>query len=255
MKRIIAILMAFCLIIPIMAAAADAADYKQLTDEKLIQLYADVAQELRGRGKYPYVELKTGASGDEAANIQRRLAELGYFTKDPTGNYDNATATAMKAFEKASNLKQDGIASVSDQELLFSKKAVTKPTPSPKPTKKPTPTPKPTPSPDPRKAYEKFNFENVARYPDEYKGTKVKITGTVIQVLGDRKEGFEMRVATRSWYNDVVYIYTLGNHPANILEDDKVTFYCTMDGNYTYESTTGQSITLPLAKCDFYVIK
>lgn len=261
MKKMAALVIVLCLFMPILSAATESFGYKQLSDDKLIQLYADVAQELRDRGKYLYVELKSGANGDEVSNIQRRLAELGYYSKDLTGKFDTSTANALKAFEKASKLKQDGIASVSDQELLFNQKAVSKPTPTPKPTKKPTPTPKPTkrptpkPSADPRKEYKKFDFESVARYPDEYKGQKVKITGSVVQVLGDRKNGFEMRVATRGRYDNIVYIYTLGNHPANILEDDKITFYCTMAGDYTYESTMGASITLPLVQCDFYEMK
>lgn len=255
MKKFLVLALVIVMVLPVTGVAAVNAGYKQLNDDALLELFAFITQELRTRGKYPYVELKSGASGDEVANIQRRLADLGYYGKEPTGQYDAATSAALKAFEKASNLKQDGIAAVSDQELLFSKEAVSKPTPTPNPTKKPTPTPKPTPSPDPRKAYKTINFKNVARYPDENKGLKVKITGTVIQVLGDRKAGFEMRVATRGRYSDIVYIFTLGNHPANILEDDKVTFYCTMAGNYTYESTMGQSITLPLASCDFYEVK
>lgn len=193
MKKMAALVIVLCLFMPILSVATESFGYKQLSDDKLIQLYADVAQELRDRGKYLYVELKSGANGDEVSNIQRRLAELGYYSKDPTGKFDTSTANALKAFEKASKLKQDGIASVSDQELLFNQKAVSKPTPTPKPTKKPTPTPKPTkrptpkPSADPRKEYKKFDFESVARYPDEYKGQKVKITGSVVQVLGDKK--------------------------------------------------------------------
>lgn len=239
-------------------------DLTQFSDNQLLQFYEDVAYELRVRGKFPYVELKNGATGDEVANIQRRLAELGYYALDPTAKFDGATAAALKAFEKASRLKSDGIASVADQEALFSAKAISKPTPTPKPTKKPTPTPKPTrkptpkptkkptPTPDPRKAYEKFDFNTAARYPSEYKGTKVKIVGRVLQVLGDRTNGFDLRVATKGRYDNVVYIVTKGGHSANILEDDKITFYCNMMGDYTYKSTMGQSITLPLAEAVMY---
>ena len=251
MKRFLSLLLFLVMVLSISGAAAINAGYKQLDDAALLELYAFISQELRNRGKYPYVELKSGATGDEVTRIQKRLIELGYSVKDATGRFDNATIAAMKAFEKASNLAQDGFAAISDQELLFSKNAVLKPTPTPKPTKKPTLTPKP----DPRRAYKTFNFDNVARYPDENIGLKVKITGIVVQVLGDRKAGFEMRVATRGRYDNIVYIITLGDHPANILEDDKITFYCAMAGNYTYESTMGQSITLPLARCDSYEIK
>lgn len=255
-KKLFVLLMILVMVLPYVGVAAINTSYKnwakELDDDGLLEFYTFIAQELRNRGKYPYVELKSGASGDEVTSIQKRLVELGYSNKDATGKFDKITIAAMKAFEKASNLVQDGVAAISDQQLLFSKNAVSKPTPTPKPTKKPTPTPKPTRTPDPRKAYNTFNFDNAARYPDENIGSKVKIIGTVVQVLGDRKDGFQMRVATRGRYDNIVYIVTLGNHSANILENDKITFYCTMAGDYTYESTMGASITLPLAVCDFH---
>lgn len=258
MKRLAAVFLALLILIPSVYAQTD---IKGLTDADLLKLHEATVQELHDRGKYPFVELKNGATGDEVARLQRRLAELGYYTKDATGKFDSQTAAALKAFEKASKLKSDGVASVSDQELLFSKRAASKPTPTPKPTKKPTPkptkkpTPKPTKTPDPRRAYGKFDYTSVARYPSEYKGTKVKIVGRVIQVLGDRTSGFDLRVATRGSYGNVVYITTKGGHAANILEKDRITFYCVMQGDYTYRSTMGQSITLPLAKADFYDTK
>ncbi len=245
MKKAVVVLLVIILLIPFLAFAAQP-DISTMSDEELLKLYTNVTQALRDRGKYPYVELKSGASGDEVAHLQRRLSELGYYTKDPTGKFDKNTIAAMKAYQKTSGVKQTGIASVSDQENLFSTQAVAKPTPSPKPT------PKPTPSPDPGKAYGKFNYDKAARTPTEYIGTKVKIIGRVLQVLGDRNEGFEMRVATKGRYDNIVYVFTMGNHDENILEDDKITFYCEMMGDHTYESLLGQSITLPLAKVDFY---
>ena len=44
----------------------------------------------------------------------------------------------------------------------------------------------------------------------------------------------------------------MGGHAENILEKDQITFYCVMKGDYTYKSTMGQSITLPLAQADMY---
>ena len=274
MKKTLSVLLVFMILLPLSVLGENEntsipifpskSDLTQFSDNQLLQLYEDVATTLRNRGKFPYVVLKSGATGDEVANMQRRLAELGYYTKDPTAKFDAATTAALKAFEKASGLKSDGVAAVADQEALYSAKAISKPTPTPKPTKKPTPTPKPTkkptpkptkkptPTPDPRKAYDKFDFNTAARYPSEYRGTKVKIVGKVLQVLGDRSSGFDLRVATKGRYDNVVYIITKGGHSANILEDDKITFYCNMMGDYTYESTMGQSITLPLAEAVMY---
>lgn len=234
MKRITALALILLLLLPIMVSAA--VDLDSLTNDELLSLYNNTVEKLKQRSIYPYIELKSGASGDEVANLQRRLVELGYLKKEPTGKFDSTTVAALKAFEKAHSLKQDGIASVDDQKLVFDPMAIAKP----------------VPTPDISKTYGKFDFNQVARYPDENKGKKLKVIGRVIQVLGDRKGGFELRVATKGRYDNIIYIYTLGNHSANILEGDRITFYCVMEGDYTYESTLGQSITLPLARADSY---
>lgn len=256
MKKLISLVLVFLLLTaPSLAATVD---FLSFSNEDLLKLYDETVKELRIRGAYPYVELKLNDKSDEVTNLQRRLKDLGYFTKDPTGKYDSKTVDAMKAYEKATGQKIDGIASVSEQTQIFSENALAKPTPTPKPTRKPTPiptakpTPKPTNTPNPRKAYGKFNFDQAARYPDSNIGEKVKIAGRVLQVLGDRKSGFEMRVATKGRYSDIVYLATKGGHSANILEDDSINFYCTLAGDYTYKSTMGQSITLPFAFVDFY---
>lgn len=55
-----------------------------------------------------------------------------------------------------------------------------------------------------------------------------------------------MRIATRGNYDDVVYVtYFRGEGESRILEDDRVTVYGKCEGLYTYESTTGKSVTLP----------
>lgn len=111
---------------------------------------------------------------------------------------------------------------------------------------------KPTNTPDPRKNYKTIEYKKVARDPDTYKGTKAKLNGKVVQVMGDRKNGFELRVATKDDYDDIFYIITSGNHALNILENDIIDFYCTLGGDVTYKTVLGGSITLPLAFADFY---
>ena len=57
-------------------------------------------------------------------SMQNRLKELGYFSGDATGNYYNATKTAVAAFEKACGNTVDGkTASVSMLQTLFSDSA------------------------------------------------------------------------------------------------------------------------------------
>ena len=70
---------------------------------------------------------RKGDSGNDVVALQTRLAELGYYTKAVVDNFGNGTNSAMRAFEKANGLKADGIASASDQKLLFSDQAVANP--------------------------------------------------------------------------------------------------------------------------------
>ena len=53
--------------------------------------------------------LKLGMQGEDVRAIQVKLKELGYFTKEPTVNYDNDTYAAVKAFQTTSKIKSDGI--------------------------------------------------------------------------------------------------------------------------------------------------
>jgi len=53
--------------------------------------------------------LKLGMQGEDVRAIQVKLKELGYFTKEPTVNYDNDTYTAVKAFQDKGKIGVDGI--------------------------------------------------------------------------------------------------------------------------------------------------
>lgn len=230
-------------------AVAQSVDISGLDAEQLLELRETVNLRLRELGAYPYLEISKNEKSDEVLNLQKRLIELNYFTGEPSGKYDDATVKAYKAFEKASGMKQNGVASIEEQTLLFSDDAVAKPTPTPKPT------PKPTPTPDPRKAYGSFNFTDVSRYPEKHMDEMVKITGTVVQVLGTRTSGYELRVATKGRYDNIVYILLFDDPGFGILEDDKITAYCTVDEPITYETVMGASITLPGLLCDMIELR
>lgn len=60
-----------------------------------------------------------GSQGDEVITIQERLAELGYYTGEITGYFDDATEAAYIAFQTAAGLTVDGI-SGSDRDVLYS---------------------------------------------------------------------------------------------------------------------------------------
>lgn len=100
----------------------------------------------------PQGTFKAESEGVGVVNIQTRLKALGYFTGTPTGYYGSATTTAVKKFQKASNLTQDGICNEKTLDKLFSTSAITAEQAAkneaaskatPKPTAKATATPKP----------------------------------------------------------------------------------------------------------------
>ena len=105
--------------------------------------------------------LSIGMSGTDVKKAQARLHELGYLAGSGTGYYGEATANAVKQFQKRNSLRVDGAIGAKTEDKLYSssaKKAAATPTPTPKPkatatpktssgtTVKATPTPKVTAS-------------------------------------------------------------------------------------------------------------
>lgn len=244
MKRAFAVLLVLCALFATVAFAQESPaplpDISTLDAAQLKDLKAAINERLVALGEL-YEDIGKDAQGENVLLLQKRLQELGYLTGSPTDTWDKAAMAAMKEYEQATGAKKpDGLATIAEQEALFAADAMVKPTPEP------------TATPDPTKQYGKFDFKSVSRNPENYIGNKVKITGYVLQVLGSRSEGFDIRLATKGHYDNVVYLYIApDNTPAyNILEDDKITVYATLAGNYTYTSTMGAEITLPLANGD-----
>lgn len=68
-----------------------------------------------------YGTLKPGSKGQAVLDARMKLYELGYFSKKPTQTeYTSNMTDYVKRFEKDHGLKQDGILSPEDQEILFS---------------------------------------------------------------------------------------------------------------------------------------
>ena len=65
---------------------------------------------------------KKGSNGDEVSKIQKRLAELGFYTGAIDGDFGSKTEQAFKAFQSAAGLTPDGIAG-SDRDILYSDNA------------------------------------------------------------------------------------------------------------------------------------
>lgn len=100
-----------------------------------------------------------------------------------------------------------------------------------------------------KKSCESISYDTLSRYPDDNKGKKIKFTGRVVQVCYESDSLLyysTYRVATSGKYDNVVYlkVSTYGKD-ARILEGDKITFYGTYDGLYSYETVMGAQLTIP----------
>lgn len=89
---------------------------------------------------------------------------------------------------------------------------------------------------------QEISFNKLNKNADKYKGEKLKFSGQIIQIMED-DDGGVMRLATDEYYSDVIYVVYLGN--IDYVEDDHVTVYGYCDGDYSYTSTIGASVTLP----------
>ena len=97
-----------------------------------------------------------------------------------------------------------------------------------------------------------YTFEQMARNPESFKGTNVKVIGEVIQVLYGTYS-VELRVnitkegTYTTYYTDTIYVvYNPEEGEDKILEGDIITIYGTSQGEYSYTSTMGVQVTLPL---------
>lgn len=101
----------------------------------------------------------------------------------------------------------------------------------------------------------KIPYDDLARSPEKYKEENVKFTGYVVQVCSEASSPLyysTYRVATSGKYDDVVYIY-VDNYGSGerILEDDRITFYGTYDGLYSYTTVMGAKKTIPSVKVKY----
>ena len=126
MKKIAVFLLLFCL--ALMPAQAEVMDEAQAyTEEQLLGYWHQIIALMREMEVYPYVELSEGDRGYEVMFLQARLAQLLYYGKEISPQFGKGTYAAMRMFERTHKLRVNGIASVEDQKLLFSSKALPNP--------------------------------------------------------------------------------------------------------------------------------
>ncbi len=89
---------------------------------------------------------------------------------------------------------------------------------------------------------ESLSFKELNKNPEAYIGKRVKLSGTVVQIM--ESYGYtDIRMDVNDNFGDTVYVTYDGSTSA--LEDSSITIYGEVAGSYTYESQAGWMITLP----------
>lgn len=100
----------------------------------------------------------------------------------------------------------------------------------------------------------KYTYREISRNPGEYKGKKAKFSGQVIQVMQDTYGSliaYTLRVNV-SGYNTTVYVnYYASKDDPRILDKDRITMYGVLDGEKTYTTVRGDSITIPMFEAEY----
>lgn len=105
-----------------------------------------------------------------------------------------------------------------------------------------------------KRGYESgITYDNLARNPDEYIGSKVKFSGKIIQVIeGDNFTQYRMTV--NNDYDRIMLLEIDKSIIKNdrILENDNIVIYGISVGIITYDSTFGGKITVPAVLVDSF---
>lgn len=101
-------------------------------------------------------------------------------------------------------------------------------------------------------SYQAVTYDQIARNPDDYQDSEVKLSGQVMQVQNAHNGSVVLL-----WLNDdpdqLVMVginkdYMPDN--GNILEDDEITVYGTGDGTQKYDTTSGAKNEVPFVRAD-----
>ena len=89
-----------------------------------------------------------------------------------------------------------------------------------------------------------YEYENLQRNPNAYKGNKAKFTGRIVQVMEGWFGATDFRIDIGN--ENIVYVsYTMKDDELRYLEDDNVTVYGELTGVKSYTALLGNQITIP----------
>ena len=90
-----------------------------------------------------------------------------------------------------------------------------------------------------------ISYDEIARHPNDYDGELLTFSGEVAQVI--ESDGMtELRIAVDGDYDDIIYgIYDNRILDSRLLENDKIQFYGESCGIISYQSTLGETISIP----------
>lgn len=105
-----------------------------------------------------------------------------------------------------------------------------------------------------------YDYRTLARDPALHEGESIKLSGWVGQVIENGENITILANVTfmgDGEYEDTVYItYTRWSHmESHVLEDDIVDMYGTFQGLKTYQSVSGESVTVPYLIAEYIDIR
>ena len=168
--------------------------------------------------------------------VQQALNDAGFDCGNPDGKAGAKTEAALREYQKSKGINVNGVITdelleamgVADQVSEAAKQEAAK-----------------------AEYSADYSYNTIARDSESYKDTKVKYRGKVLQE-GDSGQGLHyIRFAVDSNYDTVLFVtYDAGQVTGRILEDDILTIYGTVVGDYSYETVMGATVTLPWIHAD-----
>jgi len=100
-----------------------------------------------------------------------------------------------------------------------------------------------------------ITYDDAARTPDKYSGTRVHFKGEVIQVMennGDNAYRINVTEGQYENWSDTIYVkFSLPDGDSRILENDNVDIYGELNGLQTYKTVFGSTVTVPFLNAQY----